>query len=55
MNEFIAETENGERGAAWNQFTDSKRSEREMLQQADEAFAKWQSSIVREESRYLNL
>ncbi len=41
VNEFIAEIEGGEGDAPWNQFTDSKRSEPEMLQRVEAAFGKW--------------
>ena len=41
VNQFIAEIEGGEGDAGWNQFTDLKRSEREMLQRAEEALFKW--------------
>lgn len=41
VNEFIAEIEGSQGDTAWNQFTDLKRSEREMLQRAEEALLKW--------------
>ena len=41
VNEFIAEIEGSEGDAKWNQFTDLKRSEREMLQRVEDAFLKW--------------
>jgi len=41
VNEFISEIQGGEGDAQWNQFTDLKRSGREMLQRVDEAFLKW--------------
>jgi hypothetical protein len=41
VNEFIAEIQGSEGDAQWNQFTDLKRSGREMLQRVDEAFLKW--------------
>lgn len=41
VEEFIAEIEGGEGDAPWSQFTDLKRSEREMLQRAEAAFVQW--------------
>jgi hypothetical protein len=41
VDEFIAEIERGLGDTPWSQFTDLKRSEREMLQRADAAFVKW--------------
>jgi hypothetical protein len=41
VNEFISEMEGSEGDAGWNQFTDLKRSEREMLQRVEVAFMKW--------------
>lgn len=41
VTEFIAEIEGSQGDASWNQFTDLKRSDREMLQRVEEAFLKW--------------
>ena len=41
VNEFIADTEDREGDARWNQFTDLKRSDHEMLQRVEAAFLKW--------------
>ncbi len=41
VNEFIAEIEREEAAAAWNRFTDLKRSEREMLQRVAAEFERW--------------
>lgn len=41
VEEFIVEIEGSEGDAAWNQFTDLKRQEREMIQRVDDAFQKW--------------
>ena len=41
VNEFISDMEASEGDSGWNQFTDLKRSEREMLQRAENAFLKW--------------
>lgn len=41
VNEFIAEIEGDKGDAAWSQFTDLKRDEREMLQRTGDAFQTW--------------
>lgn len=44
VHEFIHEFENNGKTpdlASWTQFTDAKRSEKEMLQRLDEPFERW--------------
>lgn len=41
VNEFIAEIEGDKGDAAWSQFTDLKRDEREILHRTEDAFQMW--------------